>query len=102
MIQIAWKAEVKMVMKSWYVTIPEETEVNSAKRHNIFGPEIIKKTWVEKKKIIIIWKVKRWRKKYFNWKNILWSNNAEKKMLVIWAFVFAWFVHLSLKYIVAE
>lgn len=50
MIQIAWKAEVKMVMKSWYVTMPEETEVNSAKRHNIFGPEIIKKTWVEMKK----------------------------------------------------
>lgn len=68
MIQIAWKAEVKMVMKSWYVTIPEETEVNSAKRHNIFGLEIIKKTWVEMKKNNNNLKGQKMKKKIFQLK----------------------------------
>lgn len=28
MLQIAWKSEEKMVMKSWYVSIPGVTKVN--------------------------------------------------------------------------
>lgn len=30
MLQIAWKSEGKMVMKSWYVSIPGETKANAA------------------------------------------------------------------------